>query len=308
MTVTSGDQPARRIASWLRGRIADGTLAPGERVPSTRSLVREWGVAMATASRAIAMVRDEGLVVTRTGSGTVVRAVPQPSPPRSPGPARRGLTRAGIVAAGIGVADREGLEAVSMRRLSGVLEVAPMSLYHHIAGKDELEFLMLRTVFGANPLPSPAPEGWRRRLETVYRLQWRLYRRHPWLVELLPVSRPPLAPEMMMHSEWTLAALAQLSLSDEERMRAALALPSLVRGHALDVLGETRAERETGLRSEQWWRIVETEAASLVASGRFPELAGIGDAAPERTMGLGGADDVFAHALACYLDGLASRG
>ncbi|MEU3274413.1 TetR/AcrR family transcriptional regulator C-terminal domain-containing protein [Saccharomonospora sp. NPDC006951] len=301
----SDERPARRIASWLRGRIADGTLAPGERVPSTRSLVREWGVAMATASRAIAMVRDEGLVVTRTGSGTVVRA----SPPKAPGsPARRGLTRARIVAAGIGVADREGLEAVSMRRLSGALEVTPMSLYHHIAGKDELEFLMLRTVFGADPLPTPAPAGWRERLETVYRLQWRLYRRHPWLVELLPISRPPLAPEAMLHSEWTLAALAQLSLSDEERMRAALALPSLVRGHALDVLGETRAERETGLRGEQWWRIVEDEVGSLVASGRFPALAGIGDAAPERAMGLGGADEVFDHALSCYLDGLALRG
>ena len=65
--------PARRIAEQLRRRINDGRLPPGARVPSTRQLVRDWGVAMATASRAIAILRDEGLVVTRPGSGTTVR-------------------------------------------------------------------------------------------------------------------------------------------------------------------------------------------------------------------------------------------
>ncbi|PSL00054.1 tetracycline repressor-like protein [Murinocardiopsis flavida] len=300
------DRPSVRIAAAVRERIANGDLRPGERAPSTRQIVREWGVAMATASRAIAILRDEGLVVTRPGSGTVVRGRAGPAAGGRRG-ALRGLTRARVVAAGIGIADREGMEAVSMRRLSGTLQVAPMSLYHHVAGRDELEFLMVRAVFQANPLPARPPSGWRARIEAVYRLQWRLYRAHPWLAELLSVNRPPLAPEAMEHSEWTLAALHEIPLGAEERMRAALALPSLVRGLALGALGEIRAERETRMRTGQWWRTVDAEAEAIVRSGRYPRLTEVDASAADRLFGVDGVDDLLDHALAHYLDGLAAR-
>src|SRR5690625_7126338 len=57
----------------------------------------------------------------------------------------------------------------SMRRLAGELDVAPMSLYRHLAGREELEHLLVRAVFGAHPLPDPGPEGWRAKLEWVTR-------------------------------------------------------------------------------------------------------------------------------------------
>lgn len=300
------DLPSRRIAAALREQIAGGQLGPGDRVPSTRALVRDWGVAMATASRALAMLRDEGLVTTRTGSGTVVRGVQRAGrPPRAMGPGARGLTRGGILTAAVRIADREGLEAVSMRRLAGVLKVAPMSLYRHVAGREELEILLVRAVFGSRPLPDPMPAGWRQRLETVYRLQWRLYRSHPWLAELTSITRPPLAPEAMRHSEWTLEALAELSLDPRDRMRAALALPALVDGLALGALREIRAERETHLRNEQWWETIEAEAAELLHSGSFPRLAEL-DASSSVTLGLDDLDGRFEHALGRYLDGLAA--
>lgn len=303
----SDDLPSRRIAAALREKIAGGELGPGDRVPSTRQIVRDWGVAMATASRALAILRNEGLVVTRTGSGTVVRGVPRSnvSPP-SGGPGERGLTRRRILAAAVHIADREGLEAVSMRRLAGVLQVAPMSLYRHVAGREELEILLVRAVFGTSPLPDPMPGGWRERLETVYRLQWRLYRSHPWLAELTSITRPPLAPEAMVHSEWTLEALAELSLDPPARVRAALTLPALVAGLALGALREVRAERETRLRNEQWWVTIESEASELLHSGRFPRLAAL-DTSATATVGLDELDGVFEHALGRYLDGLADR-
>lgn len=303
---TPGDRPSLQIAEAVRERIASGALRPGARTPSTRQIVRDWGVAMATASRAIAILRDEGLVVTRPGSGTVVRGRAEPAASGRRG-AQRGLTRPRVVAAGIGIADREGLEAVSMRRLSGTLQVAPMSLYHHVAGRDELEFLMVRAVFQANPLPTRPPSGWRARIEAVYRLQWHLYRAHPWLAELLSVNRPPPAPEAMEHSEWTLAALHELPLRSEERMRAALALPSLVRGLALGALGEIRAERETRMRTGQWWRATETETEAVLRSGRYPRLTEVDDSTTERLVGIDGLDDLLEHALSHYLDGLAAR-
>lgn len=291
------DLPSQRIAAALRERIASGELKPGDRVPSTRQLVRDWGVAMATASRALATLRDEGVVITRTGSGTVVGGV------RGSGAAP--LTRSRVLAVAVRIADREGSEALSMRRLAGVLKVAPMSLYRHIAGRDELEILMVRAIFGSHPLPRSMPAGWRQRLEVVYRLQWRLYRAHPWLAELTLVTRPPLAPEAMLHSEWTLEALAELDLDPPTRMRTALALPALVHGLALAALYEIRAEHETRLRNEQWWATIEAEASELVRGAGFPRLRELGALATD-AFGLDGLDEAFELALGHYLDGLAA--
>src|SRR5690242_2785523 len=95
---------ARRVAAAdIAGEIA-------ARVPSTREIVRRWGVAMATASKVLALLRDEGLVQTRPGAGTVVVG---PIRRLAPGTGRRpggqALSARRIVAAAIAVADREGL-------------------------------------------------------------------------------------------------------------------------------------------------------------------------------------------------------
>ncbi len=95
---TAGDDPPfRRVAAALRERIATD-LGPGARIPSVRALVHEFGVASATASRAVALLRDEGLVETLPRVGTVVatRAVrrratrrPAAGPPRTAGRSSR---------------------------------------------------------------------------------------------------------------------------------------------------------------------------------------------------------------------------
>jgi len=136
-----------------------------------------------------------------------------------------------------------------MRRLAGELGMAPMSLYRHVAGREDLERLMLRAVFVASPLPSPPPESPRERLLGVYRLRWRLYRRHRWLATLTGVTRPPLVPEAMSHTERALDALADLGLPLAERGGVAIALTALVRGLALSVAEEVEAEHESRQRA-----------------------------------------------------------
>ncbi|HET9657551.1 MAG TPA: GntR family transcriptional regulator [Kineosporiaceae bacterium] len=73
-----GDSPSRRIAEYFRAQILSGDLRQGERLPSTREIAADWQVAAKTAERAIALLRDEGIVRTRPGrGGTVVdRALP----------------------------------------------------------------------------------------------------------------------------------------------------------------------------------------------------------------------------------------
>lgn len=291
---------AARVAAILRDDIAYGRLRPGDRLPSTRQLVHAHGVAMATASRAVAMLRDEGLVVTRPGSGTTVR--PLPTRPATARPSR-GNARAEVVERAVAIADREGLHAVTMRRLAGELGMAPMSLYRHVAGREDLERLMLRAVFVASPLPSPPPESPRERLLGVYRLQWRLYRRHRWLATLTGVTRPPLVPEAMSHTERALGALADLGLPLAERGGVAIALTALVRGLALSVAEEVEAEHESRQRNGQWWSLVDPEITALLATGRFPQLAALAGAVP--TTDADYLDDVVEASLTTLVDGLA---
>jgi GntR family transcriptional regulator len=72
--------PYLRIAAWLRDEITSGRLAPGEQVPSANQLAEQFSVGRNTASRAIQVLKQEGLVVTQRGWGTFVAGDPAPNP------------------------------------------------------------------------------------------------------------------------------------------------------------------------------------------------------------------------------------
>lgn len=73
-----------------------------------------------------------------------------------PGPRRR-LTRELIAETAIGLAEREGVEALSMRRLATELSVVPGTLYTYVSGKEDLGLLVLETFSGRDPLPPHTP-------------------------------------------------------------------------------------------------------------------------------------------------------
>jgi GntR family transcriptional regulator len=73
--------PHRQIAAWLRRRIESGEFAPDQRLPGEADIVQEWGVARTTARRAVAVLRDEGLVYTIQARGTFVGKAPPASSP-----------------------------------------------------------------------------------------------------------------------------------------------------------------------------------------------------------------------------------
>ncbi|MEJ3653519.1 TetR/AcrR family transcriptional regulator C-terminal domain-containing protein [Actinomycetes bacterium KLBMP 9759] len=291
------EAPFRRIAAEIAARIATGRLRPGDRVPSTRQVMREWGVANATASKALARLRADGLVETRRGAATVVSG-----PRNAPSAAGGALTRDRITATAIRIADAHGGDELSMRRLADELGVGPMSIYRHVSGKDELVHLMSRHLLRDYPLPDPAPDGWRARLTAACRLQWQMYRDHPWLTRLTSVIRPAVSPEGMAHTEWMLDALDGLGLDPAERLREAIALPALVLGMASTRTRELTATRSSGLSTIEWWSAQEAELATHLAAGRFPHLASIDDADPVADL-----DALFELGLERHLDGLEAR-
>ncbi|GAA4203015.1 GntR family transcriptional regulator [Actinocatenispora rupis] len=299
-----GDPPYRRIVAELRGRILDGELRPGDRLPSVRQIARHWGVAVATATRVLATLRDDGLVEPRVGAGTVVtartaRRRPAALPARQPA-VRRALGRRHLLRTAMAVADAGGLDAVSMRRLAAELGVGPMSLYRHVAHKDELVTELVDAAFGEVELPADGPPGWRAKLDLIARRHWQLCRRHPWLPRAVSFTRPLLTPTLTAHTEWTLRALDGLGLPVATMVREALTLHGLVVTVALSVADEIEAEQETGVSLDGWWLARRGHAEELLASGRFPLLATVpADAATDL-------DALFEYGLARHLDGFAA--
>ncbi|MEV0530413.1 TetR/AcrR family transcriptional regulator C-terminal domain-containing protein [Kitasatospora sp. NPDC050463] len=303
------EHPYARIAAELRHRIETGELRPGERVPSTRALTQRWGVAMATATKALAVLRQEGLTRAVPGVGTVVCAAPRASRTAgrvtgrlADGPSEESAARRRLVRAGIAVADAEGAAALTMRRLAAELGTSAMSLYRHVQNRDQLLALMVDAAYAEARLPAPAPADWRSRLEVSARAQWGLYQAHPWLAAAMNLARPLLAPNGMRHVEWALAALEGLGLDANARMHAAVSLFAFVRGCAVDLAAEQEADRASGVTGDQWMQVQEARMATLLSDGTYPAFTA---ARADPGLDLSG-ESMFTFGLDRHLDGLAA--
>jgi DNA-binding GntR family transcriptional regulator len=115
--------PYLRIAAELRRRITDGELGPGDRVPSTRQIAKDWGVALATATKVLNVLHQEGLVEAEPRVGTVVARPPSSPPRKVRSSGEPELTRERILRAAIEIADAEGIDALSMRGVAARLGV-----------------------------------------------------------------------------------------------------------------------------------------------------------------------------------------
>ncbi|WP_329177366.1 TetR/AcrR family transcriptional regulator C-terminal domain-containing protein [Streptomyces decoyicus] len=295
--------PYRRIVDTIRRRIDTGELTPGDRVPSTRRITQEWGVAMATATKVLTTLRQEGLVRAVPGVGTVV-SEPQRTPrggaarERRPRETDSGLSRESVVRAGVKVADAEGLRALSMRRVAAEFGVSSMALYRHVAGKDELVLLMADAAFHDIELPEPAPDGWRERMAAGARLQWELYRRHPWLAQYLSLTRPQPMPRAMALIEWTMARVR--GMDPVTLIHMALTLLGFVLSTAAGFEDDLEAEQETGMDQNQWMATMEPVFDGILTSGSYPMYAGV-SGIEDDVVNL---ESLFEFGLARLLDGM----
>ncbi|OKK14674.1 TetR family transcriptional regulator [Streptomyces sp. CB00455] len=186
--------------------------------------------------------------------GAAVRLLWGPQVRSARGP-KRGLTLEGIARAGIGIADAEGLGAVSMQRVAGELAVTKMALYRYVPGKAELVALMVE---GAMPVPVPVPVapgagagsgagggGWREQLESWARELYEGFRRHPWMLEAT-VGVRVMGPRELGWMERALAALDGCGLSGAEAMDAVV----LLSGHVRGIAEQERAAGPGGVGAE----------------------------------------------------------
>ncbi|MEW1925825.1 TetR/AcrR family transcriptional regulator C-terminal domain-containing protein [Streptomyces sp. NPDC088360] len=293
----AADPPYLRIARDIRRRIDSGALSPGDRVPSTRRITQEWGVAMATATKALAALNQEGLVRAVPGVGTVVA---EPGRERRTAPGQGGLTRERIIRTAIAFADAEGLAALSMRRVAAEFGASTMALYRHVPSKGELVRLMSEAVFSEAPA-GPRPPGWRAQLAQEARWLWSLYERHPWLGRAMAgLTRPMASPHAMRYTERVLAVLRGVGLTPYQMIHAHLAVLGYAQGVALAIELESQARQDTGMTPEEWMASNEPRMDAIQTAEAYPVLSTLfGD--DDFSLELG---TLFEFGLERFLDGI----
>ncbi|MEU0567119.1 TetR/AcrR family transcriptional regulator [Nonomuraea sp. NPDC005983] len=208
-----------------------------------------------------------------------------------------------IVRAAIEVADAEGLQALSMRRVAEKLGVGTMSLYTYVPGKPELFDVMLDTVYGETARPEDVPGGWRGRLALIARENWALYVRHPWLLQVA-TSRPVLGPNVVAKYDYELRAVSGIGLTDVEMDSVITLITGFVHGTARGAVEAAQAESATGMSDDQWWAAHAPFLSRIADASRYPTAARVGEAAAEALGGAYSAEHAFKFGLERVLDGI----
>jgi AcrR family transcriptional regulator len=184
------------------------------------------------------------------------------TPRRGPRPA---LSLEKIARAGIGIADRDGLAAVTMQRVADTLGVTKMALYRYVPGKTELVALMTDTAIGEVPPGEGAPADWRARLAGWARQMFTRFGRHPWALESTAGARI-IGPNEVGWAEQAVAALAGTGLAGGEMLDVAATLAGHVRAIAQQQAAQAGGSAEQSM----------TVAMGALLAGhetRFPALS-----------------------------------
>jgi AcrR family transcriptional regulator len=162
---------------------------------------------------------------------------------------RPGLSADAIVAAAVRIADAEGLEAVSMARVARELGFTTMSLYRHVASKEELLQLMWNaSALGAEELVLQG-DGWRPRLRMWTLAQREVLDRHPWITQM-PMAAPPVGPNSLHFVERGLEALDGTGVTDDDKLRIIGLLSSYALSEARMAADAARAAAQAAASDE----------------------------------------------------------
>lgn len=204
---------------------------------------------------------------------------------------REPLTREAIVAAAVALADAEGLEAVSMRRVAAKLGAGTMTLYSYVKRKEDLLELMVDELARELLVRGRLPADWRPALRTIARRTYDMYMRHPWFIDAAGPGTG-VGPNMLRHFDQSLQAVADLDRDTAIGVLAAVDDYTTGCAYRRLVLGWGGGEADEALRPH---------IERMVASGELSNVA--------RFMGAGDPDpaDTFVRGLDWLLDGIAAE-
>jgi len=205
-----------------------------------------------------------------------------------------------VVATGVSIADADGLARLSMRKVATRLGVGAMSLYTYVPGRDELLELMVNRVHAELTLPAE-DLPWRVSVEQQVGERWRMYERHPWLLDL-NMARMPIGPHVLDADEALYTAVFRAGLRGTDVVSTTNLIIWQLLGAARSQILESDEARRTGTSAETYWDSRASFWHTYFDYRRYPTMAAVWEA--------GGFDDDQAYAfdrlLARLLDGLES--
>lgn len=182
-------------------------------------------------------------------------------------PPRASLTPRRIAAAAVALADAEGIEAVTMRRLATDLGVAPMAAYRYVQGKDELLELMIDFVYGELTLPD-AGADWYAALRALALHKRAMMLAHPWMTRTSVLA---LTPNQLAVPERVLGMLEGMGMDADTMMAIVRTVTAYVDGAVAAELGVLRLMREQGWSSGDETRTgLAPRMSWLMDTGRYP--------------------------------------
>ena len=211
------------------------------------------------------------------------------------------LSREKISAAALAIADAEGFEAVSMRRIADRLGASTMSLYYYVRTKAELVALMDDALMGEILVPEDQlPRGWRAAISAIARRTRDVFARHDWALLSMHAVGP--GPNALRHFEQSLQALEDAPMRVLDKLALIQLVDDFVFGHSLRA-SQTRASFG---RDSDLTRSAEALAQQLVKTGSLPRTAALFEPANSREAARNRQwlmEDRFELALAAVLDG-----
>jgi AcrR family transcriptional regulator len=187
-----------------------------------------------------------------------------------PGARRGGLSREQIGATALKIADTDGFDELSMRRIARELGAGTMSLYHYVRSKDELLALMWDAVGGELIVPDDELSGdWRASLSVIARATRKAFKNHPWIFEAMGEPAQS-GPNSLKHFEQSLRAVSGLKIPQRERLELVGLVDDYVFGFALrEVLQATYDAEGDPNMAESGMAFFETQ----LATGEYPNVS-----------------------------------
>jgi AcrR family transcriptional regulator len=224
-----------------------------------------------------------------------------------PGLRKARLSRGQIAAAALAIADAEGFEAVSIRRVAAELGAGPMSLYRYISAKSDLVALLDDAIMGESLISDgELPADWREAVAMIARATRAALMRHPWAVQALQgrgaaAQDGTFGPNGIRHFEQSLAAVASAPLDTVAKLDLLTIVDDYVFGHVLRA-GEEQAR--VAEADPEHAAAIASYIEGLIRSGGFPHLSALATDPAAQSVGDPARIDLrFEQGLLALIDG-----
>jgi AcrR family transcriptional regulator len=237
--------------------------------------------------------------------------IPPPPWQRAPDrPSRRRrdpISRDAIVTAAIDLMDRDGLGALSMRKLAEELGTGAATLYWHVGSKDGLLDLVMDEIIGEGKVPDPDPPRWQEQLKQLARDQRAAILRHPWVVRV-SIGRIPMGPNALRYTERILAILRAGGLPPHLAVQGYLLLIATINGFTIDETGvddgTAASDRPLPIDPEDLQQVANMarDYVAALPATLFPNMTALAD-----EFAFSNPDERFELLIDIFVDGLSRR-